>query len=101
MIGRSWNGIGNVDEEQAKRQQRGDADVDLLRRDAVEDGEQHGGREDAGQDDVHDIELVASMNRHREGDVGKQLRRTAFEVELVTLHARSDDHPFTVFFVAA
>ena len=101
VVGGARHGVGYVDEEDTPGQQRRDADVHLLRRDAVEDGQQQRGREDARQQDVHHVELVTASQRHREGDVGEQLRRTALEVELVPLDARSDDLPLTVRFVAA
>ena len=101
MIGRAWYGVGNVDEEQSERQQRGHTDVDLLRRYAVEDGQKQRWRQDARQDNVHHVELVTATNCHRERDEREQFRRTAFEVELVTLYAGSHDLPFAVCLVAA
>ena len=98
MVGRARHGVSNVDEEDAEREQGTDADVDLHRRDAVEDGQQHGGREDPGQNDVHHVELVTATKHHRERHVREQLIRTALEVELPTLYALSDDLPFAVRF---
>ena len=69
MIGRAWNGVCNVEKKQAPRQQRGDADMDLLRRNAIKDGQKQGGRQDTGQDDVHNVELVTASYRHRESDI--------------------------------
>ena len=96
MVGGARHGVGHVDEEEAEREQSGDADVDLLRRDAVEDGQKDGGREDARQDDVHHVELVPATKHHRERHVREQLVRTALEVELATLNALGDDLPLAV-----
>ena len=100
MVGCAWNSVGNFEEEQAERQQRDRADMDLLRRDAVEDGEKQRWREHARQNDVHHVELVATTDCHRERDVREQFGRTTVEVKFVTLHARANDVPFAVRFVA-
>ena len=71
----------------------------LLRRRAEEDGEENGGGEDAGQDDIHDVERVFALDVNRELDEGEALIRTAGKEELVAVHLRIQHLPLTVLLV--
>ena len=71
----------------------------LLRRRAEEDGEEDGGGEDAGQDDVHDVERVFALDVDGELDEGEALVGTAGEEELVPVDLRVQHLPLAVLLV--
>jgi len=77
---RSRNGVGDHEQEDGERQQNGDAERDLLAgvgRQAEADHDEDG-QHDARQDDVHYVELVATLEVEREDDVCVALARLVF-----------------------
>ena len=99
VIGSPWYRVGDIDEEETKREKGGDPDVDLLRGNTVEDREKHGGSEDPRKYDVHDVERVTSTEVYSEGNVGEPLMRATFEVEFIPNGGRLQHIPFSVCFV--
>ena len=100
MIGRFRDAVGDVEQEDAEREQDDDADLHLLRRRAEEDGQEEDGRHQARQDHVHDVERVASSHEDAERHVGEPFGGTRIEEELVPLHPRPFNAPLAVFLVA-
>ena len=99
MIGSPWYRVGDIDEEETKREKGGHPYVDLLRGNTVEDRQKHGGSEDSRKYDVHDVERVTSTEVYPEGNVGEPLMRATFEVEFIPNGGRLEHVPFSVYFV--
>ena len=96
MVGRLRDVVGDVEKEDAEREQDDDPDLHLLTGRAEEDGEEEDGREHARHDDVHDVERVTATQVDAEGDVGVTLARTTLVVELLARHVRRQDRPLAV-----
>jgi len=101
VVGRARYSVGDVDKEEAEREQSGDPDVDLLRRNTVEDRQEQRRGEDARENHVHDVELVPSAKSNFESDVREQFVWTTLEVEFTSLNARPSDLPLTVRLIPA
>ena len=99
MVGSARYRVCDVQQKQPEAEQRGDSYVHLLRRRAEEDREENGGGEDAGQDDVHDVERVFALDVNGELDEGEALVGTAGEEELVAVHLRVQHLPLAVLLV--
>jgi hypothetical protein len=97
VVGGLWDAVGDVEEEDAEGEEHDDSDLHFLRRRAEEDGEQEDGRHQTGQDDVHNVEGIASLHVQDKLHVGEALRRAAFEGELLADDLRRVDLPLAVF----
>ena len=83
MVGGFGNTVGDVQEEDAEREEDYDSNLDLLARGAIEDGKQQYRCNHTGKDDIHDIEGVASTYVKFERHERELLIRAAFVREFI------------------
>lgn len=88
--------VGNIQEEQSKGEEYGHSDVHLLRRNAEEDGQEQRRRQNAGEDDVDQVEGTPASQVKSEDDVGESLVSAALEEELAPVDGRPFQLPLPV-----
>ena len=86
MIRRLRYVVGHVEQENAKREEHNNPDLHFLTWRAEKDGKEQYWRQDAGQNDVHNVEGMTTSHVDDEGNVGELLVRAVLVVELLAMN---------------